>query len=391
MLGDWFDKVHPVAPILLRRRFMRRLRTGEADVDRTFCGLVVSVCAAVAATLPREDHGPVTVTRCLEFIDQNQLITGGFSRSSYSLDWATAMYNLGTAMGAVSESGLGDMRSFAASSEAAAGARYLAYYCMRDLDNVEKQLLKRLFWLLFAGSCSTNILGRLPVSLLSQELIDAIPRPLDLTDDQMEPPDPFESDHVAWHGDATSYVPGLNCLSDLFEVWHDVQLTPASADPAARLGKYLSQVQHVIDSLPPELRWRGGLSRPPNVTQGHDVQIANLFITSLHIRSNLLQKLDPTPKSLPEHQKIVDDLLEILYHLPQAVFNANGSSVVPKIRDIGAAYLEQVEKGHGTGQTDGDSARSKLERVLRKLDDLDCWQGIGLIGVLDNDQTSTVL
>ncbi|KAK7415999.1 hypothetical protein QQZ08_012152 [Neonectria magnoliae] len=286
-------------------------------------------------------------------------------------------------MGAISESGLGDMRSFAASSEAAAGARYLAYYCMRDLDNVEKQLLKRLFWLLFAGSCSANILGRLPVSLLSQELIDAIPRPLDLTDDQMEPPDPFESDHVA--------VPGPNCLSDLFKVWHDVQLTPASADPAARLGKYLSQVQHVIDSLPPELRWRGGLSRPPNVTQGHDMQIANLFITSLHIRFNLLQKLDPAPKSLLEHRKIVDDLLEILYHLLQAVFNANGSSVVPKIRDIGAAYLEQVEKEHGTGQTDGGSARSKLERVLRKLDDLDCWQGIALLGVLDSDQTSAVL
>lgn len=226
---------------------------------------------------------------------------------------------------------------------------------------------------------SANILGRLPISLLSQELIDAIPRPLDLTDDQMEPPGLPESDHVAWYGDATSYVPGLNCLSDLFSIWNEVQLTPPSSDSTACLAKYLSKVQKVIDNLPPELRWRGGLSRPPNVTQGHEVQIANIFITSLHIRSNLLQKLDPTEKSLPEHQKIVDDLLEILYHLPQAVFNANGSSVVPKIRDIGAAYLEQVEKGHGAGQTDGDSARCKLERLLRKLDDLDCWQGLGVL------------
>lgn len=199
---------------------------------------------------------------------------------------------------------------------------------------------------------SANILGRLPISLLSQELIDSIPRPLALTDDQMEPHGLLESDHhVTWYGDSTSYVPGLNSLSDIFNVWHEVQLTPPSPDPSACLDRYLSRVQQVIDGLPPELRWRGGLSRPPSVTQGHEVQIANIFITSLHVRSNLLQKLDPSWRSILEHQRIVDDLLEILYHLPQPVFNANGSSVVPKIRDIGAAYLEQVEKG-GTGKAE---------------------------------------
>jgi hypothetical protein len=192
------------------------------------------------------------------------------------------------------------------------------------------------------------------------------------------------SAHGAWHGDTTSYVPGLNCLSDLFKIWHELLTTPMPPNPEACLKEYLTKVQSVIDHLPPELRWRGGLSRPPNVTEGHEVQIANLFITSLHIRSNLLQKLDPTQKSVLEHQKIVDDLLEILYHLPQAVFNANGSSVVPKIRDIGAAYLEQVERGHRIGHADGDSPRGKLERVLRKLDDLDCWQGLGFVEQLSN-------
>lgn len=217
------------------------------------------------------------------------------------------------------------------------------------------------------------MLGRLSVSMISQELVTVVPIPSDLSDDQLDPDDP--SDH-SWHGDTTSYVPGLNCLSHLFKIWHELLTTPSPWDPETALQQCSAKVQSVIDHLPPELRWRGGLSRPPNVTHHHDVQIANIFITSLHIRSNLLQRLKPTRDSVPEHQKLVDDLLEILYHLPQAVFNANGSSVVPKVRDIGAAYLEQVE-----GHSDGDSARGKLERVLRKLDDLDCWQGLGGLGV----------
>lgn len=100
-------------------------------------------------------------------------------------------------------------------------------------------------------------------------------------------------------------------------------------------------------------------------------------MTSLNIRSNILQKFGPTAKSTEDHQKIVDDLLEILYHLPRAVFDANGSSLVPKIRDIGAAYLEQL--GSGVGEVEIGDARIKLERLLRKLDDLDCWQGIGVL------------
>ncbi|KAJ4174267.1 hypothetical protein NW754_004682 [Fusarium falciforme] len=197
------------------------------------------------------------------------------------------------------------MRAYHALNEAATGARYLAYYCMHELDEAEQQLLRRLFWLLFAAS---------------------------------------------W------YV-------------HNSHLTVP----------YLGKIQSVINGLPPELRWRGGMSRPPNVTQSHDVQIANLFVTSLEIRSNILQKFGPTETSGLEHQKIVDDLLEVLYHLPQAVFDANGSSLVPKIRDIGAAYLEQTQLRNGSSTDASDVARNKLERLLRKLDDLDCWQGIGVV------------
>jgi hypothetical protein len=208
-------------------------------------------------------------------------------------------------------------------------------------------------------------------------------RPQAFTDEQLDPDKEPGPNSIAetprWHGETTSYVPGLNSLSDLFLIWHEAQsLNNDGQSPEDLIRLYLEKIQHVIDCLPPELRWRGGLSRPHNITYGHDVQIANIFVASLHIRSNILQKYGPTATTAAEHQWIVDDLLEILYRLPPTVFDANGSSLVPKIRDIGAAYLEQVVATDRVDSSVGN-AREKLERVLRKLEDLDCWAGLKAI------------
>lgn len=152
LLDDWFNKIHPLAPVLLRRRFLRRLHSREADGNAIFCGLVISVCAATKATFPRGDYGSVTVEHCMEFLDTHGLLKSRFAQGSFSLDWCIAMYNMGMAMCAVSELGLSNMRPYHALNEAATGARYLAYYSTHELDEAEQQLLRRLFWLLFAAS-----------------------------------------------------------------------------------------------------------------------------------------------------------------------------------------------------------------------------------------------
>lgn len=220
--------------------------------------------------------------------------------------------------------------------------------------------------------------GQLAVALQSHQESLSHLRPAVLSDNDLDP-NGNEADPTGetWHGDHTPYIAGLNSLSDLFLVWHEAQSTPHQ-DPGISLQTYEAKVQNVIDSLPPELRWRGGLSRPANVTHGHDAQIANIFITSLHVQSNLLQKFGPA-ECLPQHQRIVDDMLEILYHLPREVFDSNGSSIVPKIRDIGAAYLEQNAVAEECGLGNSSSARGKMERLLQKLEDLDCWTAVKTI------------
>ncbi|SPO01048.1 uncharacterized protein DNG_03796 [Cephalotrichum gorgonifer] len=374
---------------------------GEATVNPVFCGLVVSICAATAATLPREYYCPITIQSAADFVERNGLLAGGFLQApSSALDWCMATYNFGTAWSSISGMNLSDKRSYRGLSDSAMGVRYLAYYCMEELDYVEQQLMRRLFWLLFAGTYSADMLGRLAIGLATPGFETICPRPLALSDNQLDPPPRTSNasegttDEAPWHGDDTSYIAGLNSLSDLFGIWHEIRSeTTPRREPRESIDRYLSMVQRVIDGLPPELRWRGGLSRPPGATKGHDVQIANLFITSLHIRSNILQRFGVAGSYYgAEHQRIVDDLLEILYHMPQAVFEANGHSLVPKIRDIGAAYLDQfnvesggASTGTGTGTSTSTSnvsshggGRERLERLLSRLDDLDYWHGLSL-------------
>lgn len=177
-----------------------------------------------------------------------------------------------------------------------------------------------------------------------------------------------------WHGRGTSYMPGLQSLAHLYRVWHDAQTTPDAVHggPALALAHYQDRIQHIIDSLPPELRWRGGLSRPAYVTQGHESQTVNIFISSLHIRSCLLQMRNlGSPSCTREHERIVDDLLEILYHLPAPVFHANGLSLMPKMRGVGAAYLEEMRGG-----VHAEDVVQRMERLSRKLSSLDCWSDV---------------
>jgi hypothetical protein len=217
--------------------------------------------------------------------------------------------------------------------------------------------------------------GRPHVGLLSpKDKVQSL-RPLDITDNDL---DPSWHPEGQWHGDTISYIPGLNFLSDLFLLWHASQ--QPHNNTLQGLQEHINLVQRSLDDLPAELRWRGGLSRPPRSNFGTDVQIANLYITQLHIRSNLLEQSHRLAKAdspmitsqqiISERQNIVDDLLEILSHMPRETLEANGHSLVPKVRDIGAALLDEVRVGESPGPVSG-KAKEDLDRLLGKLETLD--------------------
>ncbi|KAL4783862.1 hypothetical protein BJX76DRAFT_243430 [Aspergillus varians] len=152
LLHSWFEKIHPVIPILHRRSLLARVERGEHLRNPSCCGLVLSICALTMAALPREQFGLMTVQGCLDYIDEKKLVTPGFARCAYSLDWCISMYNIAVAMISTSKSHATTIRVYHALCEAFAGVRYLTFFGMDQLDSVEQQLLIRLFWVLFGAS-----------------------------------------------------------------------------------------------------------------------------------------------------------------------------------------------------------------------------------------------
>jgi hypothetical protein len=73
----------------------------------------------------------------------------GAPRQQFTLEWCQMKYNLSVAF--FSERGMDSPESFHLMFEAVAGVRYLIYYGRLQLPFPTQQLLKRLYWLLFAG------------------------------------------------------------------------------------------------------------------------------------------------------------------------------------------------------------------------------------------------
>ncbi|KAH6721627.1 hypothetical protein BKA61DRAFT_591065 [Leptodontidium sp. MPI-SDFR-AT-0119] len=394
ILDDWFNLIHSVCPIHHRSNFLKRLADGDVEKDPEFLAVVISLCCATVSSLPRKaavDYPDVTVKRCFEAIQYHRLLD---NYRSISLQWCQAKYHLSTSF--VGEE---SMISFRLLGEVATGIKYLVCYDMPNMSRIEAELAKRLYCLIFCGLCTWSIYGRPCIVILSpQDNIQAM-KPSDVNDTELDPTNIDPSN--PWHGDTVTYVPGLNYLTHLFYLWHSSQqISPLSVP---HIQQHMAYVQRALDTLPPSLRWRGGLSRPPGSNFGTDVQTANLYITQLHIRSSLLEQMYTLSKSVPtspaldgrethlglnihkdeirkQRAEIVKDLLEILYHMSEETLEANGHSLVPKVRDIGSALLDEMRVGDsqlnsndndGNGAFGAQEASLDLRRLLEKLERLD--------------------
>lgn len=163
----------------------------------------------------------------------------------------------------------------------------------------------------------------------------------------------------------------------------------------ANLQEHISRTYRILENLPPELKWNGQPSPNSDFGFGFDVQKVNLKVTQLHIRSNLLEQMNTiakvqgllvTPNAIvKERHRVVDELLDILYHMPDEVFQANGYSIVPKIRDIGSALLDKLRTG---SQGSSLQASIDLDRLLAKLENLD-WTPVAQSPCVLTNSTST--
>jgi hypothetical protein len=211
--------------------------------------------------------------------------------------------------------------------------------------------------------------GRPYTGFFGPNVCTDIRKPLEITDAELST---ITVGQEQWHGNITSYIPGLNALSNLFRLWFKSQ--GDSNHDLSHLQHHMEAVLSALDNIPPELRWRGGLSRPTRSNFGTDVQMVNLYITQFHIRSFLLDQMDRAAGEIGDsptalwvfnaRQSLVDDMLAIVYQMPEKTLEANGYSLIPKLRDIGLALLSE-NAGHSA------KALANLDRLLKKLERLD--------------------
>ncbi|KAL2846899.1 hypothetical protein BJY01DRAFT_247089 [Aspergillus pseudoustus] len=254
-------------------------------------------------------------------------------------------------------------------SEAATATSYLLQYRTDDLSFTDSELLKRLYWLCFAHQCTQALHGRPSLVFAHVDHSLGLFQPMEINDIELAT---VSASDVNWHGNSTSYIPGLNVLCSLFMLWLQSQGRPTQN--MSYLQDQFELVSAFLDNIPVDLRWRGGLSRSNRGNFGTDVQTVNIYITQIHIRAFLTDQIDRAAAThanrtssdwvLRARQDLVGDTLAIVYQMPEEVLAANGYSLIIKLRDIGLTLLS------GNESSSWEVSQS-LERLLAKLERLD--------------------
>lgn len=207
-MKDWFGWIHPVAPIFHRNHFMGKLANYDAaapDNQPGFLLLVASICAATVASLRKRRHlyTAITIDGCLDLAER----LGMWSPSNHiTLEWCLAAYNFSCAMH--HERGLDSPLSHRLFSEAASSVKYLIYQENSTHTFLEKQQLKRLYWLIFAGQCTCDMHGRRLVTLHNaHDAVNGL-MPMEVSDEQLM----LGPTNIS---PSFSYIPGLNALTSL--------------------------------------------------------------------------------------------------------------------------------------------------------------------------------
>ncbi|EEU35934.1 uncharacterized protein NECHADRAFT_85322 [Fusarium vanettenii 77-13-4] len=377
ILTDWSRYVYPLAPLLHRKKFLKRVLQHEDERNQTFCALVLSTCAMTVSTLRRRsfyNYPSVTVDKCIDIIERERMLLP----VSYTPEWCLARYNFASSLSALY--GLDDMRIYQAIKDAMAGVQWLLFHEKGTESVHDQEMVKRLYWLLGMWQLGTEIQGQphltfLPGPPFTQALQTIRPRPL--SDAELGVPDAetnvselWTAAPASWLKDDDQYITGLNSLADVLMVWERAKIDMAHKQPEETLRDGMARLQAVLDNLVPELRWRGGLARFPKPSRGHESQTVNILITCFYIRSNLLQHLGQAPGI--SHQSIVSDVLEVLEHMPEDIHECNGFTLVKKVRDIGAAYLQELRLTSGEPiQAVNESEQRIVNALLTRLERMD--------------------
>ncbi|THU80113.1 hypothetical protein K435DRAFT_768268 [Dendrothele bispora CBS 962.96] len=388
IISSFFDFVYPNIPCIHRPSFMTDLEARREESDPVFFALVASLIATTLAQTPgpclplEGDEVRLLAKRCYE---------ASRSIMAFSYDPPTTMHIVLRYCDAAYIYRLGN--DSAATRHAAFGEAVQVGYTLRfqkeeyykDLDVIDGQMRRRIFWVLYGADQSSAIENSWPINLRLEDCTVDFPAAVDdeyITPHGILPQPPHQ----------TPIVAGLIYLSRMFalqgellaRIRIDERSPPEGRFAVARLeevGSIHEKIMNVMSTAPESLRLRDerhsptltrfanigdsayqqldeyfadpDLMRMNSSSNAFDIKKADLLVTQQRVRFVVEEyhdrlrlaiegRLDPVLQK-QKRELVMEDLLQILHGVPIQAIAANGPAICHKVRYIASALLPELD------------------------------------------------
>ncbi|PVH84989.1 hypothetical protein DL98DRAFT_62467 [Cadophora sp. DSE1049] len=426
IIEDFLQNLYPIAPLIHVPAFSSQVQECLYQTDSNFLRLCLSLCAMTIASLPRK----ASIYRFEHYASTKDMVSRAFqlvtlSRLATAPDWADtpSVNNLlcSLFLGMASHYTQCPRRGWTLINESIHCCRSLGLYHQagyRDMSNVQIEICKRAFWMLYIVQIHDRMSHPEPYTLLGEPPSSTdwdFLLPLSISDHELGSASGsvIEATSTPSIAGFVTLVKVFHCLRGLLSV-HVANpfLHPNSQtqqghflSPASLLATF-NALSSILDDIPPELDILEPQRQPDQQTRESNhfnIMKSNIYITKLYLQCWILDRylsiLPPviSPQSPTSsrseaqrlrsyRQDITRQALQVLKFCSQNTLESHGESMVTKIREIATILLEQ-EQEHSGPQTpiDGqnDDVGGKDESEVAGGDDYVMASFLHILAALD--------
>ncbi|KAF8339604.1 fungal-specific transcription factor domain-containing protein [Cantharellus anzutake] len=410
ILQLFFSYVYPLTPCIHKPTFMADIATHREETDPLFFALILSTVASTLVQVPRSYlpffDRPTVRKLALYCSEASRLITVAGYDNPCSMQvvirYFDMVYHFCEGNDATSHACFGEAAHIAVTLHMHEEASY------ENLDPIEAEIRRRVFWLLFGADKSMAILLGRPICLRDEDCTVHFPKDVD-------------DEYITFAGvqeqprGTTAIVSGLNYITRIFALLGEIlvrirvdkRAPPRGSLATDRLAEIRALHTRIINALahapgPLKLKTRnavdpakgsgvhlpgtstadyGGLgsrhatfvevrnffhdphASRENAGNAYLVMQANLYVTQQLVRFVIEQyrdelitmiRLQAGPNvdtselmrgwHMDDREAVASDLLNVLHSIPIQAIATNGPSLVHKVRFVASTLLDAVRK-----------------------------------------------
>ncbi|WVQ71704.1 hypothetical protein IAR50_001245 [Cryptococcus sp. DSM 104548] len=391
----FFDHVYPLSPCIHRPTFITDLAERRDQSDPVFFALALNVLAATLVQVPRvlmgidKDEVEQLAKLCLR-VSRAKMAVMWEEPTAVQLNFVVIAY-LESIVHLFLGNNTAQVTATAQANQLALALHMHKEISYKDLNPVEGEMRRRMFWLLFQSDKMTSCLLSRPIYLRLDEVVD-LQLPLEIDDEYISSngvsPQPREQ---------TSLISGFNVMTNLTRILNDVlfmrrRKTPRIVDEILfdlqRVDVFRAEVMRIYFDMPDQYKLRTAYdSRTAHPAQDWENKLYNKFVEffntgsdsaytlnsflvmqgnilvsrqSLRLlllltRQSLLRELAVFTPMTPHgmgyeetSEDIARELLDGLNSLPVECVATNGPLLVQKVRFVAVHLMDAANGGSGS-------------------------------------------